>query len=152
MIVREATKFDQPQIFDLLRHYRDAGSVSGIAGIEDIVSEETPKKIMAYILAGAGVALVAEAEGKVAGMLLAVKSPQLWDHTKYIMQEIVYWVEPAMRGSTCGYRLLNAYVEACDDLKDSGHITNYTISQMNGQTLKYERFGFKPVETTWSAF
>ncbi len=150
MKIRKANKFDIPQIFDMLRHYRDAGTVSGIAGIEDIISDETPKKIMAYILAGAGIALVAEAEGHLSGMLLAVKSPQMWDHTKYIMNEICLWVDPEYRGSTAGYRLINAYVEACDDLVDDGHITNYTISQMNGQSLKYERFGFKPVETTWS--
>ena len=152
MKIRQANKFDIPQIFDMLRHYRDAGSLSNIAGAEEIISDETPKKIMAYILAGAGIALVAEAEGKLAGRILAIKSPQLWDHTKYIMTEICLWVEPEFRGSTAGYRLINAYVEACDDLKDSGHIINYTISQMNGQTLKYERFGFKPIETTWSAY
>lgn len=151
MKVRTATKFDVPQIFDLLRHYRDAGSVSGIAGVENIESEETPKKIMAYILAGAGIALVAELNGQIGGMLLAVKSPQMWDHTKYIMNEICLWVEPASRGSTCAYRLISNYVELCDDLKNSGHITNYTISQMNGTNLKYDRFGFKRVEETWSA-
>ncbi len=152
MKIRSATKFDIPQIFDMLRHYRDAGTVNGIGGIGEIVSEETPSKVMAYILAGAGLAIVSEADGKLTGMILAIKTPQLWDHTKYIMSEVVYWVEPEHRGTTAGYRLLAAYVEACDDLKDSGHIISYTISQMNGQTLKYERFGFKPVETTWSAF
>lgn len=151
MKIREATKFDVPQIFDLLRHYRDAGTVSGIAGVENIESEETPGKIMSHILAGAGLALVSECEGKVSGMLLALKAPQLWDHTKYIMQEIVFWVEPEHRGGTTGYRLLDAYVHRCDDLKEMKMITNYTISQMNGQTLKYDRFGFRPVETTWSA-
>ena len=150
MKVRSATKFDVPQIFDLLRHYRDAGSVSGIAGVENIKSEETPKKIMAYILAGAGIALVTEIDGHIHGMLLAVKSPQMWDHTKYIMNEICLWVDPEYRGTTAGYRLIAEYVQRCDDLVDDGHITNYTISQMNGQTLKYERFGFKKVEETWS--
>lgn len=150
MKIRSATKFDVPQIFDLLRHYRDAGTVSGIAGIEEITSDETPAKIMSYILAGAGIALVAEVNGHIGGMLLAVKSPQLWDHTKYVMQEICLWVDQEHRGTTAGYRLISEYVQACDELVDEGHITNYTISQMNGQTLKYERFGFKPTETLWS--
>ena len=66
------------------------------------------------------------------------------------MNEICYWVEPEHRGSTIGYRLLKSYVELCDDLKDDGHITNYTISQMNGNTLKYDRFGFKRIEEVWS--
>jgi hypothetical protein len=46
--------------------------------------------------------------------------------------------------------LLAKYVDHCDELKDSGVIVNYTMSQMAGQKLDYSRFGLKPVETTWS--
>jgi N-acetylglutamate synthase-like GNAT family acetyltransferase len=147
MKIRVATKFDIPEIFDMLRHYRDAGT---IAGIDNIVDEDTPLKIMSYILAGAGLAIVCENEGHLSGMLLALKSPQLWDQSKFVMNEIVYWVEPHQRGSTAGYRLIDSYVKCCDDLKEQKQITNFTISQMNGQTLKYDRFGFKPIESTWS--
>ena len=66
------------------------------------------------------------------------------------MNEIAYWVEPEHRGSTAGYRLLKEYVEVCDDMKDSGKIHNYTMSQLDGQNLDYSRFGFRPVEQTWS--
>jgi GNAT superfamily N-acetyltransferase len=149
MKIRTADKFDQTQIFEMLRHFRDAGSFNIVDGAEQIDSEETPKKIMSYILAGAGIALVAEIDGKIGGVLLAVKSPQMWDHTKYIMQEIVYWVEPMHRGGTAGFRLLNAYVEACDELMSDKRITNYTMSQMHGTTLKYDRFGFKKLEEVW---
>jgi hypothetical protein len=41
-------------------------------------------------------------------------------------------------------------VEYCDELKDLNRISNYTISQMEGQELNYSRFGFKPIEHTWS--
>ena len=135
----------------MLRHFRDAGPFADISGAEQMDSEETPKKLLAYILAGAGIALVSEVNGKLNGMLLAMKAPHLWDHTKYVMQEIVYWVEPEARGSTVGFRLLNAYVEACDELKNSEHISNYTMSQMTGTSLKFDRFGFKRVQETWSA-
>ena len=83
-------------------------------------------------------------------MLLAVRTPFLWDNSKLIMNEIAYWVEPEHRGSTAGYRLLKEYVEFCDELKDLNRISNYTISQMEGQELNYSRFGFKPIEHTWS--
>jgi len=146
-MIRKANKFDIPQIFDMLRHYRDAGNIESVS---NITNEETPTMIMTYILAGAGIALVSDNEGTLDGMLLAVKTPQLWDNSNYIMNEICYWVEPEHRGSTIGYRLLKSYVELCDDLKDDGHITNYTISQMNGNTLKYDRFGFKRIEEVWS--
>jgi hypothetical protein len=83
-------------------------------------------------------------------MLLAIKSPFMWDANKLIMSEIAYWVEPEYRGSTAGYRLLAKYVEHSDELKNNGVIVNYTMSQMVGQKLDYSRFGMKPVETTWS--
>jgi len=38
----------------------------------------------------------------------------------------------------------------CEDLRDSGRIVNYTVSQLAGQELDYSRFGFKPIEQTWS--
>ena len=147
MAIRSATKFDIPQIFNMLRHYRDANT---IIKLDAIVDEDTPLAIMTYILAGAGIALVSETAGTCTGMLLALKTPYLWDNTKYIMNEIVYWVEPEYRGTSAGYRLIKQYTEQCDDLKDSSAIINYTISQMEGQTLNYSRFGFKPIEHTWA--
>jgi hypothetical protein len=83
-------------------------------------------------------------------MLLAVKVPFLWDNTKMIMNEIAYWVDTEHRGGTAGYRLLQKYTELCDELKGSDKLFSYTISQMNGQNLDYSRFGFRPIETTWS--
>lgn len=148
MKIRLATKFDIPQIFDMLRNYRDAGTIGGVS---DITSEETPLRLMSVIFAGGGFAFVSEQEGKLSGMLLAIKAPHIWDNTKYEMHELAFWVEPASRGSTAGYRLINAYVDACNDLKDQQQITGYSISQMDGQTLKYARFGFKRTQETWSA-
>jgi hypothetical protein len=147
MLIRKATKFDIPNILNMLRHYRDAGKVIGVA---DITSDETPIRILTYIMAGGGCAYVSQKDDKLTGMLLALKTPYLWDNTKFIMSEIVYWTEQEYRGSTAGYRLLAQYVKHCTELKDDNDILNYTISQMEGQTLNYSRFGFKPVEHTWS--
>ena len=147
MKIRSANKFDIPQILDMLRHYRDSGKIAGVEDIEDIA---TPMKILTYILVGGGCAIVSEQDMKLTGMLLAIKVPYLWDHTKFVMNEVVYWVEESSRGSTAGYRLIHEYVKQCDELKDSEKIINYTISQMEGQTLNYSRFGFRPIESTWS--
>jgi len=146
MKIRHATKYDANQIIEMLWHYHDSGTIEGL----DVPDESTALHILTMILAGAGVALVAEKDDGLVGMLLAFKAPFLWDHSKYTMNEIAYWVEPEHRGGTAGYRLLAQYVKECDELKDSGHITNYTMSQMDGQTLNYSRFGLKPIETTWS--
>lgn len=147
-MIRTANKFDIPQILDMLRHYRDAGI---IAGVSDVVNEETPIKIMTHILAGGGIALVSEKNNKLTGMLLALKTPLLWDMQKFVMNEIAYWVEPEDRGTTTGYRLISEYTELCDVMVDMKQITRYTITQLEGQSFDYGRFGLKPIEHTWSS-
>ena len=146
MKIRKANKFDLPQLKQMLWNYHDSGNIKGL----DITSEETGLRILSMILAGGGVAFVSEKDNVLTGMLLAVRTPFLWDNSKLIMNEIAYWVEPEHRGSSAGYRLLKEYVEFCDELKDLNKISNYTISQMEGQELNYSRFGFKPIEHTWS--
>lgn len=147
-MIRKANKFDIPQIFDMLRHYRDAGIV---AGVEDVVDEDTPLRIMTHILAGAGMAYVSEKEGKLTGMLLAVKTPLLWDMNKFVMNEIAYWVEPSDRNTSTGYRLIKQYTDECEKMKEQKQITRFTITQLEGQSLDYGRFGLRPIEHTWSS-
>ena len=146
MKIRHATKYDARSIINMLWHYNDSGAIEGLS----VADEKTALKILTHILAGAGIALVAEKNNEPVGMLLAFKVPFLWDNSKYIMNEIAYWVEFEHRGGTAGYRLLKEYVDECEQLKDKKMIANYTISQMEGQTLNYSRFGFKPIEHTWS--
>ena len=145
-MIRLANKFDIPRIIEMLCDYHDSGNIGNM----DIKDDTTAQKICSTIIAGAGIALVSEKNKKLNGMLLAVCTPYLWDNTKLVMTEIAYWVDIDHRGSTAGYRLLKHYVEMCDEYKKQGRIHFYTMSQMNGQKLNYSRFGFKPVETTWS--
>ena len=146
MKIRNATKYDAKPIIDMLWNYHDSGSIEGLS----VPNENTAVKILTMILAGAGVALVAEKNIGLVGMLLAFKAPFLWDNSKYTMNEIAWWVEPEHRGGTAGYRLLTTYINYCDDQVDEGHIMSYTMSQLYGQDLNYSKFGLKPIETTWS--
>ena len=146
MKIRLANKFDIPNLLEMLRHYRDSGTIKGLS----VDNELTALKILTAMIVGLGIAFISEKDNKPTGMLLAIKTPYLWDQDKLIMNEIAYWVEPEYRGSTAGYRLLAKYVEHCDELMDNKTIVNYTMSQMAGQNLNYSKFGLKPAETTWS--
>lgn len=146
MKIRKANKYDVKKIIAMLWNYHDSGNIEGL----DVPDENTAIKILTFILAGSGIALVSEQDNELTGMLLAFKVPFLWDNNIFVMNEIAYWVEEKHRGSTAGYRLINEYVRYCKEQKEQGHITHYTISQMHGQNLNYSRFGFKPIETTWS--
>jgi len=145
-MIRLANKFDLPRLIEMLWNYHDSGTIKGL----EVTNESTATKILSIILAGGGIALVSEKNNQLTGMLLAICCPFMWDNTKLTMNEIAYWVEIEHRGSTAGYRLLKKYTELCDDMRDSGRITNYTISQMEGQSLDYSHFGYKPIEHTWS--
>ena len=145
-MIRRANKFDIPRIIEMLWNYHDHGNIPNLE-IEDDV---TAKKILTTIIAGAGVALVSELNDELNGMLLAICNPYLWDANKLVMTEIAYWVEPEHRGSTAGYRLLKEYLKICDELKEQGRIQFCTMSQMEGQELNYGKFGFRPIEQTWS--
>lgn len=145
-MIRLANKFDIPRIIEMLWDYHDSGNISNM----EIEDDKTAQRICSTIIAGAGIALVSEKNKELTGMLLALCVPYLWDNSKLVMTEIAYWVDTDHRGSTAGYRLLKHYTEMCDELKDQGRIQFYTMSQMHGQELNYSKFGFKPVETTWS--
>lgn len=147
-MIRLADKWDIPQILDLLRLYRDEGIIHGV---ENITEEETPRRILTTILAGGGLAIVYEKDKQIVGMLLALKTPLLWDFNKFIMNEIAYFVRQEYRHSTVGYRLLKKYTDTCDDMVNNGDITRYTITQLEGQDLPYHKFGFVPIEHTWSS-
>ena len=145
-MIRIANKFDMPKLIEMLWHYHDTGVVHNL----EVSDEETAAKILTHIFIGGGIAIISEKDDKPIGMLLAIITPYLWDHSKFVMSEIAYWVEPEHRGSTAGYRMLKKYIQECDKMKEQGRIHNYTMSQMEGQTLDYGKFGMRPMETTWS--
>ncbi len=153
MKVREANKFDVPDILELGHHaglYRGNGSIDSFMNSDTPDSwRDAPLKIITHVLAGAGLAYVCEKDKKVVGVLVAIKAPQLWDFNKYVMQEILFWVEPEYRGSTAAYRLLQAYVNECDTLKDNKQIMNYTMSIDANRKLNLNRMGFKHIEQVW---
>ena len=57
-----------------------------------------------------GVALVAEEDDKIVGMLLAMIQGDMWLPEVKSMREIAWWVDPEHRGSSAGAKLLKEYV------------------------------------------
>lgn len=144
-MIRLANKFDIPKIVEMLWNYQR----SGFFNIE-VTNEESGRRLLTHILVGGGLALISEKNDNVTGMLLAVKAPFVWDNSQFVMSEVAYWVEVEHRNGTDGYRLLKEYVKRCEELKNEKQIKYFTMSQMYGQNLNYERFGLRPIETTWS--
>lgn len=146
MKVRDATPFDIPAILDMLRQYR---SQTPLPFLHDADDEIYITRVLAEIMAGRGVALVAESD-KIDGMLLAQVAPSAWSPKHLVMTEMAYWMNLDARGSSGAYRLLSAYVEHGQALKDSGRISAFFISKMvNSPDLQYQKYGFQKLEEFW---
>ena len=146
MKVRDATPFDVPVILDMLRQYREQTPLPFLHEVDD---EVYITGLLTEIMAGRGVALLAEGE-KIDGMLLAQVASSAWSPAHLIMTEMAYWVNPEARGGTAGHRLLSAYVQHGQALKDEGRIASFFISKMvNSPDLKYDKFGFNKLEEFW---
>lgn len=146
MQIREANIFDIDEILDMLRQYRNATPLPFLREANDA---EYISALLNSILAGAGIALVAEKD-KLVGMLLAQISPSAWSPKHLLMNELAYWVNVDARGSTAGYRLLKAYADKGNELVKSGRIAKFFISKMvNSPDINYGRFGFSKIEESW---
>jgi len=146
MIVRKANKFDLPYIIKMLRHFRDNAPIEEIKVCNN---EEYINTLYATILAGRGVALVAEMDQPI-GMILGFIDQNIWDPEIYVLKELCYWVEPEYRGTTAGYRLIKEYNKLAEELREQDRIKMYTMTKMvNSPDLDFSRFGYKKTEEVW---
>jgi GNAT superfamily N-acetyltransferase len=146
-MIRKANKFDIDAIVKMLIDYREHSPLNALRFAND---REYIKQMLSNILAGAGVIFVSEKDGVLIGMLIAAKFPNIWNPEIIQCSEIAYWVDPEYRGGSSGYRLINAYLLECEELKKLNQINFYTVSKMvNSPDLKYDRFGFEKLEETW---
>ena len=147
MIIRNITKNDYTVIFRMLRNYRDSGLVQDM---EDCDNELYIGQLLDHIRAGAGLALLAQNDSDNLGVLLAIKTPYIWNPETYTVSELCFWVEPEFRRTTAGHRLITRYVEECKLLRDEGKIRSFNMVRRAGTNIDYSRFGFRPAEENWT--
>jgi GNAT superfamily N-acetyltransferase len=149
MKIRHANKFDSPKVLELLHKFKKEGPTNFSNSFNN---EEHVLMVYAHILAGRGVAIVAEKDSEIVGMFLAIIDGSIWDPDTLVMREIAYYVDKEHRGSTAGYRLINEYVKVGDQMVDEGRILAYSIAKMeNSPNLKFEKFGFSKTEEVYVA-
>lgn len=154
MTVRMANKFDIPRMLELGYNaclHRGHGSVASILNMDTETSwQDSPRKIFAQILAGAGLIFLYESNNKVEGILMAMRSPSMWDHTKYAMYNQAIWIEAGHRGDGAGNELIQAYIEACNKLKEEKQIMYYTMSIDADLQMDLSKVGFHKFEQVWA--
>ena len=147
MKIRQASPYDMPHLLDMLRQYQNH---TPLAFLKDVNDAGYITQMLVEIMAGKGVIFVAEKNEDICGMLIAGIAPSIWSPKHLLMREFAYWVNENARFSTAGARLLLAYMEYGEKLKDKGRIDFFTISKMaNSPDLKFDRYGFEKIEEFW---
>lgn len=147
MQIKKATKFDLPEIIEMLKHFRENTPISIMAECDnhDYISQ-----LIHHILIGRGIVLLAEKDSRVIGMIMGYIDKTIWDPNILVMNELAFWVEPEYRGTSAAYRLIKTYNDEVNKLKGEGRIKLFTMSKMiNSPDLDYGRFGYKKIEEHW---
>jgi GNAT superfamily N-acetyltransferase len=142
-MIRQATKFDKTEIIEMMKQFRQEADLPEYMGEEN---EEYWNLLLDTMLVGKGVVFLEEGKG----LLMALIHPTIWNNKIYTMQELAWYVKPEFRHTTIGYRLLKAYIEYGDELKEDGRIKFYSVSKMDtSPNIKYEKFGFRKKDENW---
>jgi N-acetylglutamate synthase-like GNAT family acetyltransferase len=142
-MIRQATKYDKKQIIDLMKLFR---AEAGIKQYHNLDNEVYWNKLLDTILAGAGVIFIEDG----VGLIMALITPTIWCDKTFYMQELAWYVKPAQRHTSVGYRLLKKYIEYGNELKAQGRITMFAIAKMvTSPDIKYEKFGFSKLDENW---
>jgi len=150
MKVRQANKFDLPEICRMLRSFR---SKTPIDFMESCDNEPHIIKLFTHILAGAGVAIMAvDDNDKPVGIIAGIIDSNVWEPEFKVLRELMFWVDEDSRGSSAGARLIRAYNLAAEQLIAKERIKAYTMTKMiNSPDLNFSRYGYRKSEEVWVA-
>ena len=85
-----------------------------------------------------------------AGVLIALKEPNVWFPQAKQLKEFVWFVLPKYRNTTIGGKLFINYCKKGDELLKSGSIQGYFTTKMTTtNTIDYEGRGFRKTEETF---
>lgn len=142
-MIFKASKYDKAIINDLMLKYKNEAKIDQF---KDVGESQYWHQLLDQIIAGRGVIFLAENYG----ILIAMILPSIWSDKIMLMHEMAWYVTPERRGSSAGYRLMKAYLDYGNDLKQNGRIKGFTMSKMpSSPDLNYDRFGFKKLDENW---
>ena len=142
-MIRQANKYDKADILDMMKMFRKE---SHIQEYQDLDNEEYWDALLDHILAGKGVIFIEQNKGLLMGLICQIP----WCDKTLQMYELAWYVKPEYRHKTVGYKLLKAYIDKAQELKDQGRIKLFTMTKMTtSPDINYGRFGFTKIEENW---
>ena len=143
-MIRYAQRTDFSAICDLLEEYFSEGSY-GIH-INHPFDRQRATKILFNVI-HMGYIWIYEVDGKIAGVLAAVKEPNIWFPHKISMREMFWFVKPEHRTSVGAAKLFVAYNRKGQELLNNNSISGYFMTEMSTTSdLNLESRGFRLAE------
>lgn len=93
---------------------------------------------------------LAYVDEKPAGLLMAIKEPNLWLPQARELKELVWYVRPEYRKNSIGGKLFLKFCKTGEELLKLGEIQGYFTTKMTTtDTIDYESRGFRQTEVTY---
>jgi GNAT superfamily N-acetyltransferase len=144
MILRAANEADVPAIVGMAGKFYPTTHYPAFAPFDVDAAES-----LARLLIADGVMLVAELEGQVVGMVGLLLAPFLFNPTKRVAYEAIWWVEPEAQGAGIGKALLGAIDGACKAKGADGIQMIHLASSPPQAGALYERLGYASCESAY---
>jgi GNAT superfamily N-acetyltransferase len=149
MNTRLANKFDVNDILRMLGTFIDTVQLPG----NTLKNPDFNyfNKLYHHIIIGGGLAVVAESDNKVVGMLIGIKDQNILSPNDITLREMIFWIDPDYQKTRAGYKLLKTYISEAEKLREQDIIKVYTMTNTeNLENINYERFGFRKIEETYA--
>lgn len=142
-MIRQATRYDKTRVIELMKLFR---AESPIADLVNEDNEEYWSQLLDNIFAGAGAVFIEDGKG----LLMCMVMPTVWNNKTFVLNELAWYVRPEYRGGTTGYKLLKAYLDYAQAMKESGRVRYFTMTKMvSSPDIDYGKFGFRKVDENW---
>ncbi len=112
-------------------------------------SKESVRQLLIELLTGSGYILVVEEDGEIQGFGLMVYYPLIWNRDVRCTGELAYYLEPEMRGTGAGIKLLKD-LEKVAKRKKIRYIAMISMDHSMDVGPLYERLGYTRTETTYT--
>ena len=146
-MIRLATNDDTFIVLDLLKQFLQETSYKQAAKASE--DREHLCKII-WMAQQYGYIWLAFQDDKPAGLLIALKEPNVWFPSAKELREFVWYVLPEHRKSSLGGKLFLSYCAKGDELLNKGSIEGYFTTRMSTtDSINYEGRGFRKTEETF---
>lgn len=142
-MIREANKYDKTQIIEMMKEFRRE---SKIAQLQNLDNEPYWNRLLDNIFAGQGIVFIKDNIGLIMGVVM----PTIWCNKTFVLHEFAWWVRPEYRTGTVGYKLVKAYIDFGNKLKEQGRIIFFTLGKLpDTPNLDYTKLGFTKLDENW---